>query len=176
MIVENLKNSYYGSDATTNLKAFNGTAGVTAKATAFFLDRSSTDSNNTYDKYVFKPATATGSGDATKSGYYVLVGTDDTAETKQDYKVTESSLTHKFGAIYKVPAKNVALQVESVYENATDNDIVIKEVALMAFVYYNSYNTTTWDNRAYMVARKVLASPLTIHSGEIYKFVYKIDI
>ena len=75
-----------------------------------------------------------------------------------------------------LPDSRQYYMVESVYENATDNDIVIKEVALMAFVYYNSYNTTTWDNRAYMVARKVLASPLTIHSGEIYKFVYKIDI
>ena len=181
MVVSNLKKSYYKASSSGNIPIpVNGSDNANTNiwintwgAKAFFL--SNAEGNN-FSGYNFQKYNA----NSPNSGYYVAVGFGNTAETYDDYKLADMQgidhtyLTHKYGYVRKDPSYNVPLQVESVYENAGSTDVIVKEVGLIANIN-NSNGDTNWQMKNFLIARKVLTSPVTIHAGEIYKFIYKID-
>lgn len=146
-----------------------------------------------FDRYAFKTSTNTG------VGYMMLdVGFGNTAESADDYKLEESNmhlvqrstapLYHVSGKIYpgtSGAAQNLMpdsddgciLRIEALYQNeSTTNDVVVKEMGVIAVPGTVGTSTTQNSGEAgwFLIARKVLASPVTIHPGETYKFTYKI--
>ena len=150
--------------------------------------------NGGMEKYAFKATGVAG------YGYMMLdVGFGNTAESADDYKLAESNmhlvqrstapLYHISGKVYNGNAGNsqnimpdsddgCMLRIEALYQNeSTTNDVVVKEMGIIAVPGANGGTTSlTQAGEAgwFLIARKVLASPVTIHPGETYKFTYKI--
>ena len=106
-----------------------------------------------------------------------------------NYTAGSSYLTHKYGRV--LPGSGVTesimmpenesdtiLYVESVYANEqVSGDVVIKEMGLircLGNVSSGSISPSNFTKCNYLVARKVLATPVTIHPGETYKFIYRL--
>ena len=145
--------------------------------------------------YGYRPTTLSGDG-----SWFVDIGFGNTAEAATDYKLANSnaemgtpSLAHKYGTNYSGRNYNTdstaaqrifpdddpdtIVRVESVYENQTNEDIVVKEMGLMWRPGPRSnYNASvgSWTYNHFLIARKVLATPVTIHPGETYKFIYRL--
>ncbi len=145
------------------------------------------------DRYAFK-TTTNGS-----YGYMMLdVGFGNTAESADDYKLAESNiqlvqrstapLYHISGKVYtgqNASEQNLMpdsddgcmLRIEALYQNESPtDDVVVKEMGIIAVP--GTVGTSSTQNAGeagwFLIARKVLASPVTIHPGETYKFTYKI--
>lgn len=133
------------------------------------------------------------------NGYFMLdVGFGNTAESADDYKLAESNmqlvqrstapLYHVTGKIYTGQGSNVQnlmpdsddgcmLRIEALYQNESPtDDVVVKEMGVIANPSGNGSTSSVSCGEAgwFLIARKVLASPVTIHPGETYKFTYKI--
>lgn len=108
-----------------------------------------------------------------------------------NYVAGSSYLTHKYGrvlpgtgtsesAMMPENESDTILYVESVYANEqTSDDVVIKEMGLircLGSVTSTSLNPGKFTRCNYLVARKVLATPVTIHPGETYKFIYRLKV
>jgi len=119
---------------------------------------------------------------SSNAGYFVAIGTGNAAETTSDYSLTwDTVLEHRYGHVKRDVATNKLVQVESVYENLSGSDVVIREIGLIAkppFESIGQYSSQSdgWLGNNYLVARKVLASPITVHNNEVYKFIYILDI
>lgn len=143
--------------------------------------------------YTFKPTSNSG------SGYYALdVGFGNTAESADDYKLEESNmhlvqrstapLYHVSGKVYSGLTSAVQnlmpdsddgcmLRIEALYQNESQtDDVVVKEMGIIAVpgAVGNPTSMAAGEAGWFLIARKVLASPVTIHPGETYKFTYKI--
>ena len=110
-------------------------------------------------------------------GFFVSVGTDDTAEDfyqyQQDigeYQLSNGGLTLLQTGNYPFDYINI-LSRWSRYQNNTNSDITIKSIGL-------TYSDSQYLDAEYtlIVARKVLDEPLIIHPNEIYKFSYIVRI
>lgn len=139
-------------------------------------------------------------GLSSNGSWFVDVGFGNSAESASDYKLADSNaemgtakLMHKYGTNYSGRDYNTGMteaqrifpdddpdaivRVESVYENQTNEDVIVKEMGLMwrpgPSGNYNS-NAGSWTYNHFLIARKVLATPVTIHPGETYKFVYRL--
>ena len=146
------------------------------------------------DTYSFKV-----SGPQVGNGFTMLdVGFGDTAESADDYKLENSNmqkvqrstapLYHISGKVYNgrngetqnlLPDSDdgCMIRVEALYQNESPNtDVVVKEMGLIIVpsAVDNSGSFASGEASWFLIARKVLASPVTIHPGEIYKFTYKI--
>ena len=133
-------------------------------------------SNYSYLTYNYK------NRNSSNAGYFVAIGTGNAAETTNDYSLTwDTVLEHRYGHVKRDVTTNKLVQVESVYENLSGSDVVIREIGLIAktqFEAIGQYNSQSdaWYGCNYLVARKVLASPITVHNNEVYKFIYILDI
>ena len=104
------------------------------------------------------------------NGFTLFVGTGDTAETAEDYKlanavelaVTAASCQH---------ADNGKTFVTRTFQNNTESAVTIKEVGLYVFRCAGAV-----DNRVVMIGRKVLDTPVTINVGDVYTFTYSVDL
>lgn len=116
------------------------------------------------------------------AGYFVGIGTGNAAETTSDYNLTwDTVLEHRYGHVKRDVDTNKLVQVESVYENLSGSDVIIREIGLIAKPGFSSNGQSAsasdaWLGNNYLVARKVLASPITVHHNEVYKFIYILDI
>jgi len=122
------------------------------------------------------------SGGNNNGGFYVAVGYGNASENADDYKLSNMQgvdndlLTHKYGYNKCFSGdSDYPVWVESVYENTGDTNVTVKEIGL---VYKpNTYqwdSSWSWTHCNFLLARKVLANPVTIHPNEVYKFIYKL--
>ena len=109
-------------------------------------------------------------------GWYVNVGYGDTAVDKDDYKLDDdniidtNSLTFVTNAVNNTtPAIRCAI---TTYRNNTNADVVVKEVGLVG----KCYNTANELRRNVLIARKVLATPITVPANGVMSFTYSIDM
>jgi len=130
--------------------------------------------DRTYSYYSYRYKV---NGDNGMPGFFVGIGTGSTPETTNDYCLAnmDSALEHRYGHVKRDPANGVIIQVESVYENLSGSDVTITEMGLYAGCRINTYNAN-WTCNNFLIARKVLSTPIVIHHNEVYKFIYKIDI
>ena len=114
-------------------------------------------------------------------GFYVAVGYGNASESVDDYKLADMQgvdsnlLTHKYGynKCFRGDS-DYPIWVESVYENTGSTNVTVKEIGLIYKPAYYAWNSGSWTYINYLLARKVLANPVTIHPNEVYKFIYKL--
>ena len=104
------------------------------------------------------------------NGFTLFVGTGDTTETAEDYKLA-SAVELAVTAASCLHADNGKTFVTRTFQNNTENAVTIKEVGLYVFRC-----TGNVDNRVVMIARKVLEIPITLEVGDVYTFTYSIDL
>ena len=104
------------------------------------------------------------------NGFTLFVGTGDTAETVEDYKLA-SAVELAVTAASCLHADNGKTFVTRTFQNNTENAVTIKEVGLYVFRC-----TGNVDNRVVMIGRKVLDTPVTLEVGDAYTFTYSIDL
>lgn len=121
------------------------------------------------------------SGGSNQGGFYVAVGYGNASENADDYKLSNMQgvdndlLSHKYGynKCFRGDS-DYPIWVESVYENTGDTNVTVKEIGLVFCpTTYNWSGDWSWTHCNFLIARKVLANPVTIHPNEVYKFIYK---
>lgn len=104
-------------------------------------------------------------------GYRVIPGAGDTPATENDYYVeTEAGLAYR-GSFANPLIGNQIYNITTSWENTSSVNITIKELVLCT-KFTPQYNQMTTA----IIARKVLANPITIHPGEQYAFTYIIEM
>lgn len=114
-------------------------------------------------------------------GFYVAIGYGNASESVDDYKLADMQgvdsnlLTHKYGynKCFRGDS-DYPIWVESVYENTGEVNVTVKEIGLVYKPMFRYWNGGNWTYTNYLLARKVLANPVTIHPNEVYKFIYKL--
>lgn len=103
--------------------------------------------------------------DSNWDGCYLLIGSGDSPETLASYKldsvITQYSVinqTHKFSDKYS----GDVLLVNRVIQNTSENPFTVKEIGLFG--------------ANYMIAREVLAEPVTLQPGEKHTFTMSIGL
>lgn len=107
---------------------------------------------------------------ARQSGFILFVGTGDTEVTETDYKLSSSIALSVTNASCKHNADGTTT-VTRTFLNNTENEVIIKELGLYVFKYYNSETSY-----AVMLGRKVLTTPVLIPVGASYTFTWTIDL
>jgi hypothetical protein len=116
---------------------------------------------------------------STMGGWYVDIGFSDTAESFSEYKLVNSNSMDNSSLLTWVSSAVDNSQpyikcITSTYINNTGNDVIVKEIGIIV------KNTGQASGGAlsynYILARKVLDIPVTIHDGESYAFTYSISI
>jgi len=138
-----------GSNSYTNEQENYNWAGVVSSIAPNY------DANNAYTRW---------------NGFTLFVGTGDTAETVEDYKLA-SAVELAVTAASCLHADNGKTFVTRTFQNNTESAVTIKEVGL--YVFRCAGNV---DNRVVMIGRKVLETPVTIEVGDTYTFTYSIDL
>lgn len=119
--------------------------------------------------------------DSNYGGFYVAVGYGNASESIDDYKLADMQgvdsnlLSHKYGynKCFRGDS-DYPIWVESVYENTGSVNVTVKEIGLVFKPCWYTWNNASWLYNNYLLARKVLANPVTIHPNEVYKFIYKL--
>lgn len=160
------------------------------------LDIDDVSRNYSYDGACMRLIGAGGKGvDYSTNGYEyqkeykkgIVVGTGNTAVTVNDYYL-EAGIQHGAGAgqllhyggfvqDFTVGSNYAEFKIYKAFENATVNPIVAKEYGLVG----GSYNSTTGGNyleivHLYLLARNVLASPISISAGSVLKTIYTLRV
>ena len=159
-----------GSEPALNLWAYNSVnhngLALVQRASAYTTNRYLYQVGGDYSDY---------------SALYVAVGYGNTAENIDDYKLADMQgidsnlLTHKYGYNKNFQGDSeYPIWVESVYENTGDTNVIVKEIGLVFRPTFYTFSGASWTNMNYLLARKVLANPVTIHPNEIYKFIYRL--
>ena len=115
----------------------------------------------------------------TGTGWYCDVGFDDTPVTHDDYVLGDSNavgasagtLTYLSGVTLNTyPSLRTCI---SVFKNDGDTDVVVKELGMV-----DHQNNTNPNNSVmnYLIARKVLDTPITVPAGATMAFTYSIDM
>lgn len=114
--------------------------------------------------------------DNTSYGRYVDVGFGNTSVTKDDYKLANSNtidnrtLTWIASQLTNVtPSITTAI---TTYRNDTSTDVVVTELGIVI----KNINGATRPNNNYLLARKVLDTPITVPAGATMAFTYSIDM
>lgn len=120
-------------------------------------------------------------GNSEYGGFYVAVGYGNASESVDDYKLADMQgidsdlLTHKYGYNKNFRGdSDYPIWIESVYENTGSVNVTVKEIGLVFKPCWYAWTGGGWTYTNYLVARKVLANPVTIHPNEVYKFIYKL--
>jgi hypothetical protein len=115
----------------------------------------------------------------TSGGWYVDVGFGDTAVDVDDYKLDDSNsmdnnnlLTFVTTVLYT--GSPYVKWVSSYYKNETNSAVTVKEIGM--FVKQNGVSTGSGKQYNFMIARKILDTPITLQPGEVKSFSYGIDI
>lgn len=103
-------------------------------------------------------------GTDSNTGKWIGIGTGDTAESANDYCLDNFiALTYIGGSANN---QNGLTNVTMTYQNNTSSSVTIKEVGLYL-------DMSGWS---FLMARKVLANPITIPVGQSRAFTVHIDI
>lgn len=110
------------------------------------------------------------------STFHVMIGGGDTAPTKNDYDMADTSIiaSDKMVSMTQVASatRESGTTVTTQWKNNSSSAIVIKELGL-AF----KRSSTAYSKAANILfARKVLDTPVTVQPGETYAFSYNIKI
>lgn len=109
--------------------------------------------------------------DAQVLGWYLMIGTGDTAPTPTDLHLANIVDLVPTSTSIVVGTNNILKKLIHKFTNTTDSDIVIKEVGLG----FGGKVNASWPNNYFMCARKVLDTPVTMHPRETYQFSYAIS-
>jgi hypothetical protein len=118
-------------------------------------------------------------GSATDASYGIVVGTDDTAETWNDYALG-AQISHGAGAgqleyaLQNSPgfSGNKTITHSRSFTNNSAGTVTIKEVGL---IFYTSVNSFSETNKV-LYARDVLGTPVDVDNGEIITVNYIITL
>lgn len=105
------------------------------------------------------------------NGFTLFVGTGDTAETAEDYKLANAVELAVTGASC-LHADNGKTFVTRTFQNNTESAVTIKEVGLYVFRCIGNQA----NNQIVMIGRKVLETPVTINVGDVYTFTYSVNL
>lgn len=110
------------------------------------------------------------------NGRYVDVGFGNTAVSKDDYKLANSNTIDNrmltWLASQAVNASPAISTVIATYRNDTATDITVTEIGL---VLKNSTSVSNPVNN-FLIARKVLDTPIVVPSGVTMAFTYSIEL
>ena len=111
------------------------------------------------------PSTEVAPGTGSQWGKWIGLGTGNTAESSSDYCLDSftNALTYVTGVASN---QNGLTNLTATFENNTSSNVVIKEIG----VYLDM---SGWS---FMMARKVLSSPVTVAPGATKSFTARIDI
>ena len=98
----------------------------------------------------------------------ICVGSGNNAETPDDYTLTSCGLTGKSIALTK-GTDSTMIQGSVTAYNGTAEDIIVREIGLGLWGQ-NNESTNNPNAENCLLYRKVLDSPVTIHSDETYAF------
>lgn len=162
MLLENFRRSCYGGG--------NNTA-----AMPYCVDIAGNASNYSTLSIASNPGTA-GYYSTSGYGWYVNVGYGDTAVDKDDYKLADDNIIDTQALTYIGGAVSLTTPsirtVVTTYRNDSGATVVVKELGLVG----KSFNSASATNRNVMIARKVLATPITVPNGVTMSFTYSIDL
>lgn len=115
-------------------------------------------------------------GGSYSGGPHVVIGAGDTPPTKEDYDLADSSImaSDKMRSLTQTTSwtKEDGTVVTVQWQNNSDSAITVREVGFAM----KSANTAYSKSANYLLARKVLDTPVTIQPNEVYAFSYGIKI
>lgn len=115
-------------------------------------------------------------GGSYSGGPHVVIGAGDTPPTKEDYDLADSSImaSDKMRSLTQTASwtKEDGTVVTVQWQNNSDSAITVREVGFAM----KSANTAYSKSANYLLARKVLDTPVTIQPNEVYAFSYGIKI
>lgn len=108
--------------------------------------------------------------------YCIVIGAGDTAVTKEDYDLADTSIM----ANDKMKSRNQTATYSKAsgavitcqWTNNSNEPITVKEMGLAFKLQSYAYDKAS----NILVARKVLTTPVTVQSGETYAFTYNIKV
>lgn len=106
-------------------------------------------------------------------GFTLFIGTGDTPVTLNDYKLDNNIALDVLSAscIHNTDGTTV---ITRTFKNSTEDEVIIKELALYIFVGLNYSGSTPQPH--VMIGRKVLSTPVTIPASASYTFTWTIDL
>ena len=109
-------------------------------------------------------------------GPHVVIGAGDTPPTKDDYDLADASImaSNKMKSLTQTATwtKEDGTVVTVQWQNNSDSAITVKEIGFAM----KATNTAYSKAANYIIARKVLDTPITIQPNEVYAFTYGIKI
>lgn len=118
-------------------------------------------------KGIKSQSTLTSTGD--NRGYYsdIVLGTGNTAAQASDYKM-ESEITTNLGCTavgYTVSDDCKRYTVTKTFQNTSEEGLIVKEIGFLVGIYGGNV----------LVAREVLAEPMTIEAGKVFNVSFTFD-
>lgn len=115
-------------------------------------------------------------GGTGSNGFHVMIGGGDTAPTRDEYDMADASImaNNKMKSLIQSStwARETGVVITTQWQNASNEPIIVKEVALAEKVTSATYSKAA----NIMIARKVLSTPITVQPEEVYAFSYGISI
>lgn len=113
-------------------------------------------------------STSTTSGGIVFQGCKIYLGTGDLTPTIDDYKLSGTLVTGLTSQEQSTTANNNSITFSAIATNNTESPVTIKEIGLGGY--------TTGNNAcALLLTRDVLATPVTLNTGDSKRFSITID-
>lgn len=111
----------------------------------------------------------------TKNTLSLLVGTGNTAATKDDYKLVSQVELESGVDSATMDAEHGMLRVVREFINNTDSNVIITEVG-MYNVSISKSSSSAWTVHTFLIGREVLSESVTIEPGKSCTFTFTVDM